>query len=77
WRVAREVLTAKEFKALWMRYVDDATDAETAVALGVSRGAVRVALTRARQKLIARLRTEKRAETDAREDAGQTRERPN
>ena len=56
WRVAREILTAKEFKTLWLRYVDEATDAEIALALGATPGAVRVALTRARQKLIARLR---------------------
>ena len=58
WRVAREILTPKEFKTLWMRYVDEATDAEIALALGATRGAVRVSLTRARQKLIARLQTE-------------------
>ena len=56
WRVAREILTAKEFKTLWLRYVDEATDAEIALALGATPGAVRVSLTRARQKLIARLR---------------------
>ena len=56
WRVAREILTAKEFKTLWLRYVDEATDAEIALALGITPGAVRVSLTRARQKLIARLR---------------------
>ncbi|MBQ7111566.1 MAG: RNA polymerase sigma factor [Thermoguttaceae bacterium] len=56
WRVARKVLTPKEFKALWLRYVDGVSDAEAAVALGVTPGAVRVALTRARQKLSARLR---------------------
>lgn len=58
WRVAREILTAKEFKTLWLRYVDEATDEEIALALGTSPGAVRVSLTRARQKLIARLRNE-------------------
>lgn len=58
WRVARKVLTPKEFKALWLRYVDGASDAEISVALGVSDVAVRVALSRARQKLIARLRPE-------------------
>ncbi|MBP3557400.1 MAG: RNA polymerase sigma factor [Thermoguttaceae bacterium] len=57
WRVARKVLTSKEFKTLWSRYVDGASDDEIALALGVSSGAVRVSLTRARQKLIARLRT--------------------
>ena len=56
WRVAQKVLTSKEFKALWLRYVEEASDAEAAVALGVTPVAVRVALTRARQKLIARLR---------------------
>lgn len=59
WRVAQKVLTPKEFKALWLRYVDEASDAEAAVALGVTPVAVRVALTRARQKLIARLRPAK------------------
>ncbi len=59
WRVARNVLTPKEFKALWLRYVDEASDSEAAVALGVTPVAVRVALTRARQKLIARLRISK------------------
>lgn len=64
WRVAQKVLTPKEFKALWLRYVDEATDAEAAAALGTSPVAVRVALTRARQKLIARLcpRREKEGE---------------
>ena len=56
WRVAREILTPKEFKTLWLRYVDEATDAEIALTLETTSGAVRVALTRARQKLIARLR---------------------
>jgi RNA polymerase sigma-70 factor (ECF subfamily) len=56
WRVAREVLTPKEFKTLWLRYVDGATDSEIALGLGATPGAVRVALTRARQKLVARLR---------------------
>ncbi len=60
WRVARQILTDKEFKALWLRYVDDASDREAAVALGVSSGAVRVALTRARQKLIAYFKTRER-----------------
>lgn len=58
WRVARKALTAKEFKTLWLRYVDGASDAEISRALGFSEGAVRVALTRARQKLSARLRPE-------------------
>ncbi|MBR4833160.1 MAG: RNA polymerase sigma factor [Thermoguttaceae bacterium] len=58
WRVARETLTAKEFKALWLRYVDEASDAEAAVALGITPGAVRVALTRARQKLAAYFKTQ-------------------
>lgn len=53
WRVAREILTPKEFKTLWLRYVDELSDVEVAVALGVAPGATRVALTRARQKLIA------------------------
>lgn len=61
WRVAREILTAKEFKTLWLRYVDEATDEEIALALGTTPGAVRVSLTRARQKLIARLRCETNA----------------
>ncbi len=58
WRVAREILTPKEFKTLWARYVDEASDAEIALALGVTPGAVRVSLTRARQKLVARLRSQ-------------------
>lgn len=58
WRVARKTLTPKEFKALWARYVDGASDEEIGCELGISRGAARVALTRARQKLIARMRTE-------------------
>lgn len=57
WRVAREILTEKEFKTLWLRYVDEASDAEIALALETTSGAVRVLLTRARQKLIVRLRT--------------------
>lgn len=60
WRVAREILTPKEFKTLWFRYVDGAPDDEIALALGITPGAVRVSLTRARQKLIARLRDEKK-----------------
>ena len=62
WRVAREILTPKEFKTLWLRYVDEATDAEIALALEVTPGAVRVSLTRARQKLIACLRSQKDGE---------------
>ena len=58
WRVARNILTPKEFKTLWMRYVDGASDAEISRELGFSEVAVRVALTRARQKLSARLRPE-------------------
>ncbi|MBR2003291.1 MAG: sigma-70 family RNA polymerase sigma factor [Thermoguttaceae bacterium] len=58
WRVARKMLTPKEFKTLWLRYVDGASDAEISRELGFSEVAVRVALTRARQKLSARLRSE-------------------
>lgn len=58
WRVARKILTPKEFKTLWLRYVDGASDAEISRELGFSEVAVRVALTRARQKLSARLRSE-------------------
>ncbi|MBQ5788777.1 MAG: sigma-70 family RNA polymerase sigma factor [Thermoguttaceae bacterium] len=67
WRVAREILTPKEFKTLWLRYVDEATDAEIALALGATPGAVRVSLTRARQKLIVRLRPKTDGEKTKRE----------
>lgn len=67
WRVAREILTPKEFKTLWLRYVDEATDAEIALALGATPGAIRVSLTRARQKLIVRLRPKTDGEKTKRE----------
>lgn len=67
WFVARKTLTQKEFKTLWLRYVDGASDAEISRALGFSEVAVRVALTRARQKLSARLRPET-AESGEREN---------
>lgn len=63
WRVAKEILTPDEFRAVWLRYVDDASDREIGVALGKTPGTVRVALTRARQKLAERLRAEEENET--------------
>lgn len=68
WRVAQKILTPKEFKALWLRYVDDASDVEAAVALGATPGAVRVALTRARQKLSARLGPPKEKDGEKKEN---------
>ncbi len=48
---AQRVLTPREYQALWWQYVDQLTTDEIARRLGCQGGAVRVMLTRARQRL--------------------------
>jgi len=58
WRVAKQILTADEFRIIWLRYVDEMNDAEIAAVLSKSPVSVRVTLSRARKKLIQKLQQE-------------------
>ena len=56
WRIARDSLSSAEFKTIWMKYAERASDSEIAESLGISLGAVRSTATRARNKLVAKLK---------------------
>lgn len=51
WNIAREILTAEQHAALWLRYAEDLSPGEVARVLDKNEVAVRVMLFRARQAL--------------------------
>lgn len=55
WRRAQEVLSPESYQAIWMRYVQDASVKEVAVALSRTQVSTKVLLYRARKKLLQEL----------------------
>ena len=58
WELARRLLTAAQFEALWLRYAEDMSIAQVAVALGRTKIAIRVLLFRARERLARQIKCE-------------------
>ncbi len=56
WNIAREILSPTEFQTLWLRFEDELDDREIAKELGKSPGSVRVALSRAKKRLVTYLK---------------------
>ena len=55
WLVARRVLSGDAYTAMWLRYVEDLSLADIAMALGRSQAWTKVALMRSRRRLTAEL----------------------
>jgi RNA polymerase sigma-70 factor (ECF subfamily) len=58
WELARRLLPAAQFEALWLRYAEDLSVAQVAVALGRTNISVRVLLFRARERLARQIKRE-------------------
>ena len=52
WAKARRVLTGREFEALWLRFGEELSTAETAAATGQSVPGIKTLICRARQRLL-------------------------